>query len=420
MNVQNIPIGELNPYKNNPRKNDGAVDAVAASKAFGFKIPIVVDKDRTIICGHTRVKAAEKLGLSSVPAVVADDLNSAQIKAFRLADNKVAEIAEWDEDLLKVELDGLADVLDLDMGEFGFSFDDGPKPTEDVVEDDFDIAPPAEPRSQLGDIYQLCDHYVMCGDSTKLADVQRLMNGTQVDLLLTDPPYNVDYEGTAGKIKNDSMPDEKFRAFLTDAFSAADSVMKPGAAYYIWHADSEGYNFRTAARETGWKLRQCLVWVKSSIVLGRQDYQWKHEPCLYGWKDGASHHWYGGRRERTTVTAYDIMELSNKNKKELLQWIEEYLANGDEVDTSILYEKKPNVSHEHPTMKPVKLLARQVRNSTKEGDLVLDLFGGSGSTLMACEQLGRKCYMMEYDPRFVDVIVDRWEAFTGKCAKKIN
>lgn len=423
MDIKNIAISEIKPYKNNPRINDNAVDAVAASiSEFGFRVPLVIDKNNTIVCGHTRYKAAKKLGLTTVPAVIADDLTSAQVKAFRLADNKVAELSSWDDELLKIELNDLSDIIDLNMADFGFELDENQQPDE-VVEDDCDITPPAEPKAKLGDIYQLGDHYLMCGDSTKLSDVRALTNGTMVDLLLTDPPYNVAYQGKNKNkltIKNDDMDDNSFHDFLSAAFSAANDVMKPGAAYYIWHADSEGYNFRSAAKLTGWKLRQCLIWVKNTIVLGRQDYQGKHESCLYGWKGGASHHWYGGRRERTTVTSCDIMELQNKNKKELLQWIEEYLANGDAVDTSILYEKKPTASHEHPTMKPIKLLARQVKNSTAKGDSVLDPFGGSGTTLMACEQLDRRCYMMEYDPRFVDVIINRWEQFTGKCVEKIN
>ena len=259
----------------------------------------------------------------------------------------------------------------------------------------------------------------MCGDSTSIDDVEKLMNGCKASLLVTDPPYNVNYEGTAGKIMNDSMDNDSFRQFLRDAFTTADVAMNDGAAFYIWHADSEGYNFRGACFDVGWKVRQCLIWVKTSLVLGRQDYQWKHEPCLYGWKNG-THFWNGGRKERTTITDFDIFELRDKNKEELLKFIEQYCCDNEDIETSIIYEEKPNKNADHPTMKPIKLLARSIRNSSKENDNVLDLFGGSGSTLITCEQLNRRCFMMELDPKFVDVIIERWEKFTGEKAVLIN
>lgn len=228
----------------------------------------------------------------------------------------------------------------------------------------------------------------MCGDSTVLEDVEKLMGGVQADMLLTDPPYNVNYEGKTKdklKIKNDKMDNDNFRQFLIDAFSNADMVMKPGAVFYIWHADSEGYNFRGACFDVGWTVRQCLIWNKNSMVMGRQDYQWKHEPCLYGWKEGAGHLWASDRKQ-TTVINFD----------------------------------KPTRNDMHPTMKPIPLFDYQIKNNTKGGDVVLDLFGGSGTTIMACEQNGRRGYSMEYDPRYVDVIVDRWEKFTGAKAVLLN
>jgi site-specific DNA-methyltransferase (adenine-specific) len=222
----------------------------------------------------------------------------------------------------------------------------------------------------------------MCGDSTSVTDVEALCGGRQMDLLITDPPYNVNYEGGTGmKIQNDNMEDEKFRQFLRDAFLTADTVMKPGATFYIWHADSEGYNFRGACHDIGWNVRQCLIWVKNSLVLGRQDYQWKHEPCLYGWKDGAGHNWYNDRKQ-TTVLEFD----------------------------------RPSRSAEHPTMKPVSLFDYQIKNSSKKGDAVLDLFGGSGTTIVCCEQNGRDAYLMEIDPKYTDVIIDRYEKLTGDKA----
>lgn len=385
MNITNIPLKNLKPYENNPRKNDDAVKYVAESiKEFGFKVPIVIDKNNVIVAGHTRYKAAKKLKMSEVPCIIADDLTDEQIKAFRLADNKVAEKAEWDFDLLNAELD---DIIDLDMELFGFE-DALQDDAEEAVEDEFEVELPPEPKSKLGDIYQLGNNRLMCGDSTVLEDVEKLMGGEQADMLLTDPPYNVNYEGKTKdklKIKNDQMGNDNFRQFLTDAFSNADMVMKPGAVFYIWHADSEGYNFRGACFDAGWTVRQCLIWNKNSMVMGRQDYQWKHEPCLYGWKEGAGHLWASDRKQ-TTVINFD----------------------------------KPTRNDMHPTMKPIPLFDYQIKNNTKGGDVVLDLFGGSGTTIMACEQNGRRGYSMEYDPRYVDVIVDRWEKFTGAKAVLLN
>jgi site-specific DNA-methyltransferase (adenine-specific) len=385
MNITNIPLKNLKPYENNPRKNDDAVKYVAESiKEFGFKVPIVIDKNNVIVAGHTRYKAAKKLKMSEVPCIIADDLTDEQIKAFRLADNKVAEKAEWDFDLLNAELD---DIIDLDMELFGFE-DALQDDAEEAVEDEFEVELPPEPKSKLGDIYQLGNNRLMCGDSTVLEDVEKLMGGEQADMLLTAPPYNVNYEGKTKdklKIKNDQMGNDNFRQFLTDAFSNADMVMKPGAVFYIWHADSEGYNFRGACFDAGWTVRQCLIWNKNSMVMGRQDYQWKHEPCLYGWKEGAGHLWASDRKQ-TTVINFD----------------------------------KPTRNDMHPTMKPIPLFDYQIKNNTKGGDVVLDLFGGSGTTIMACEQNGRRGYSMEYDPRYVDVIIARWEKFTGEKAVLLN
>ena len=299
MNIINKLLTEIKPYEKNPRKNDGAVQYVAASiKEFGFKVPIVIDKDGVIVAGHTRYKAAKKLGLNEVPCIVADDLNEEQIKAFRLADNKVAEKAEWDFDLLSSEMD---DLFDFDMTVFGFEVEE--EETE-VVEDEFEAEVPEEPYVKLGDVWQLGRHRLMCGDSTSIDNVEKLMGGALADLLITDPPYNVDYEGKTKdslKIENDNMDDASFRQFLVDAFSNADAVMKPGAVFYIWHADSEGYNFRGACRDAGWTVRQCLIWNKNTMVMGRQDYHWKHEPCLYGWKEGAGHLWASDRKHRSAL-----------------------------------------------------------------------------------------------------------------------
>lgn len=416
MEIITKQLKDIKPYGKNPRKNDEAVEYVANSiKEFGFKVPIVIDKDGVIVAGHTRYKACKILGLTEVPCIIADDLTEEQIKAYRLADNRVAEKSEWDIDLLSGELD---DILNIDMAQFDFDLSENIEETE-VVEDDFDGELPEEPKSKLGDVYQLGNHRLMCGDSTNIKSIEKLMDGKEADLIVTNPPYNVDYEGgtkEALKIVNDKMDNDSFGQFLKDAFIAADNVLKKGGVFYIWHVDSEGYNFRGACFDVGWKVRQCLMWVKSSIVMGRQDYQWKHEPCLYGWKDGDAHYWKGGRKERTTITGFDLFELRDKNKEDLLKFIEKQWCDSEEEETTIIYEDKPQRNGEHPTMKPIKLLSRQIVNSSKMNDIVLDMFGGSGSTLIACEQLNRNCYMMEFDPKYVDVIINRWEQFTGQKA----
>ncbi len=386
LKIEYIDIDKLIPYINNPRINDNAIDKVAGSIAeFGFKNPIIIDSENVIVAGHTRMKAARKLGLEEVPTIKVDDLTDAQIKAFRIADNKTAEFAEWDMELLGIEMEDLGDMFT------GFSddeFDDIMGTYDGVQEDDYEIEVPDNPKSKLGDIYQLGRHRLMCGDSTKKEGVERLMGGARADLFLTDPPYNVDYTGgtkDALKIENDKQDDASFRQFLVDAFAAADSVMKAGAVYYIWHADTEGYNFRGACLEVGWKVRQCLIWNKNSMVMGRQDYHWKHEPCLYGWKDGAGHLWASDRKQ-TTILSFD----------------------------------RPSRNAEHPTMKPVLLFDYQIKNNTKAEDVVLDTFGGSGTTLIACEQNGRNAYLMELDPKYVDVIINRWEELTGEEAVLIE
>lgn len=342
----------------------------------------MVDKDNVIIVGHTRYKAAKKLGMDKVPVVVASNLSDEQVRAYRLADNKTGELTDWDMSLLD---DELGDIADIDMSDFGFNLDLDDDEVE-VQEDDFDEEVPEEPKSKLGQIYQLGRHRLMCGDSTKPEDVKKLVGGVRCDLLLTDPPYNVGYVGQDGMtIKNDRQEDDKFYKFLFNAFSAAKDNLKQGASFYIWYSSSEMVNFTNAANNSGLSVRENLIWEKNNIVLGRQDYQWKHEPCLYGWVEGGSHSWYSDRKQ-TTVMHFD----------------------------------KPQRADLHPTMKPVALFDYQIKNSTKSGDVVLDLFGGSGTTIMACEQDGRNACVMEYDPKYVDVIIKRWEDFTGKKAELIE
>lgn len=386
-------VDRLKPYERNARTHsDAQVAKIAASLVeFGFTNPILVDSSDGIIAGHGRLMAAKKLGLSEVPVVVLDYLSDAQRRAYVIADNRLALDAGWDEDMLAAELAELqAEGFDLELTGFDESEIDDllageAEPTDGLTEDDAVPEARPDPVSKPGDVWVLGGHRLMCGDSTSIEAVEQLMGGKQADLLLTDPPYNVAYEGKTADaltIENDSMADDDFRQFLRDVYATADAVMKPGAVFYIWHADSEGYNFRGAAHDVGWQVRQCLIWNKNSLVLGRQDYHWKHEPCLYGWKDGAAHYW-GNDRKQTTVMDFN----------------------------------RPSRNGEPPTMKPVDLFWYQIDNSSKRGDVVLDLFGGSGTTMIACEKSGRYSRLMELDPKYCDVIVRRWQEFTGKAAK---
>ena len=383
-------VSELIPYARNARTHsDEQVARIAASiKEFGWTNPILIDCESGIIAGHGRVLAARKLGLEKVPTIELSGMTDAQKRAYILADNKLALDAGWDEELLRLEFEELrGGVIDLELT--GFSLDEindilGQDDLSTNVEEQELPEPPIDPVTKVGDVWILGDNRLLCGDSTSPEDVSRLMGGDLADLWLTDPPYNVAYQGKtkdALTIQNDEMDDESFRRFLVSAYSAADSVLKEGGAFYIWHADSEGFNFRGACRDVGWKVRECLVWVKNAFVMGRQDYQWKHEPCLYGWKEGASHNWYS-----------------------------------DRCQTTVLEFARPNRNGEHPTMKPVELFRYLIANSTRKGQVVLDSFGGSGTTLIACENIGRKACLLELDPVYCDVIVKRWQNLTGQKA----
>lgn len=429
LNITTKKLTEIKPYEKNPRKNDQAVDAVAESiKQFGFKVPIVIDKNGIIVTGHTRYKAAKKLGLAEVPCIVAGDLNDAQIKAYRLADNKVAEIAEWDEELLWNELQELAD-MDVSMDVFGFEPFDIEDDDVEAEEDYYEPELPEQPRAKRGDIYQLGSHRLMCGDCTDENDVDALTEGEEMDLCVTDPPYNVNYGDKASMLEdydkghrntnhilNDHMENNEFYNFLYDFYTQMLRSLKAGGAFYIWHAESEGVNFRVALQDAGGQVRQCLIWNKNALVLSRQDYHWKHEPCLYGWKDGAGHYFIDDRSQTTVFEdKIDVDKLTKEEMKQILKDIFE-----DKVSTTVMNEAKPTVNDLHPTMKPIKLIARLVKNSSRKGEKVIDFFGGSGSTLIACEQLGRSCYMMELDEKYCDVIIDRWEQLTGEKAIKIK
>ena len=422
MEIEYREIGSITPYDRNPRRNDQAVDAVAESiEEFGFKVPIVVDSEGTIVAGHTRFKAAKRLGMQVVPVIVADDLTPEQVRAFRLADNKVAELADWDWDLLADELEGIETI---DMEAFGFDADFDIETGEPEAEDDgYEVDPPEEPESRLGDVYRLGDHVLVVGDSTDPDTIAKAMDamgeGLDADLLLTDPPYNVDYEGGTNdrlKIKNDAFDDEdSFADFLTDAFTAAMQRVRQGGGFYVWHASTTVGSFLEACRRAGMQVRQTIIWNKSIFSLGRQDYQWKHEPCLYGWKDGAAHY-FTEDRTLSTVWSDEEWDPAKAKKQELVEFAQRALK---ALEPDVWDCEKPSRSALHPTMKPIPLMARAIVNSTRKGDIVLDPFGGSGSTLMACEQMGRRCATVELDPRYADVIIDRWEQYTGREAEKI-
>ena len=400
MNIEQVKIDKLIPYARNSRTHsDAQVAQIAASiKEFSFTNPVLIDETGSIIAGHGRVMAARKLAITDVPCVRLTHLTEAQKRAYIITDNKLALNGGWDDEMLAVELTDLKDMgFDLDL--IGFSTDEieallAPTGTEGLTDEDAVPEVPEAPVTVLGDVWLLGKHRVMCGDSTSIDAVEKLMAGGGADMLLTDPPYNVAL-GVAPvhqskktnrrvdglTIINDDLSDDAFRQLLRDAFTTAATAMKPGAVFYIWHAASEGYNFLGACKDAGLQVRQCLIWKKSSLVMGRQDYQWKHEPCLYGWKDGAGHLWASDRKQ-TTILEFD----------------------------------KPHRNDVHPTMKPVGLFEYQMLNNTKGGDIVLDLFGGSGTTIIAAEKNGRYGYLMELDPKYCDVIVQRWQEFTGQTA----
>lgn len=392
MNIQKINIEKLKAAEYNPRKDlkpeDEEYQKIKRSiLEFGYVAPIIVNADMTVIGGHQRLKVLKELGYKEVECNIVD-LDKTKEKALNIALNKIT--GEWDNSKLEELLAELKET-DIDMDMTGFTFDEVDNILKDIEgskEDDFDLDQALneieEPITRPGDIWILGKNRLMCGDSTQKEQVMRLMDKQDADMLLTDPPYNVDYEGKtvdALKIENDNMTSTEFYNFLLDSFRNMFEVTKCGSSVYVFHADTEGLNFRNAFNAVGFKLAQCLVWVKNTFVMGRQDYQWRHEPILYGWKEGAGHYFINDRKQ-STVLEFD----------------------------------KPTRNAEHPTMKPIDLLVYLIKNSSKENDLILDLFGGSGSTLIAAEQIKRRCYTMELDPKYCDVIVKRWELLTGEKA----
>lgn len=431
MKIEHRPVAALIPYSGNARTHpEWQIAQIAASIAeFGFCNPILVGPDGVIIAGHGRLLAAQMLGMADVPCIELGHLSEAQRRALVIADNKIAENAGWDEELLRAELIALqVEGVDLDVLGFGedelaelLALGEVEAEQDDHADPEFVPAAPEEPISRLGDVWILGKHRVMCGDATDAEAIGALCAG-HVHAVWTDPPYNVAYEGSAGSILNDDMPTEDFRRLLLMAFRAAHHQLRPGGPIYVAHADTEGLTFRAAFRDAGFKLSGCLVWVKPSLVLGRSDYQWRHEPILYGWKPGAAHQWYGGRDKTTVRERAGVgLRAMPDGSIQLDVGDQTVVITGENlsmqtVDGSVLRFEKPSRNAEHPTMKPVELILEMLENSTRPGQVVLDPFGGSGSTLIACHRSGRRARLMELDPKFCDVIVDRWQAVTGQKA----
>lgn len=422
------PIDQLSPHPRNPRTHSPEqVSELAASMVeFGYTAPMLVDDGYTILSGHGRWAAARLLGLTHVPVIVLDGLSEAQKLAYVLADNQLALNADWDDGELRDALQWLRE-QNYDLTVVGFAPSELAKlleaPKDDSGADpDAAPAPPELPVSRRGDLWLLGNHRVLCGDSTNAADLTRVLNGGAADAVWTDPPYNVDYEGAAGGMKNDAMPEAAFASFLAAAFGAVAAHMKAGSPIYVAHPDTGGLVFRKAFADAGFKLASCLIWRKNSLVLSRGDYHWQHEPILYGWKSGGKHRFYGGR-DKTTMLEFGGAAFQQVSPTEWQIVLGEttLLIRGQDLTVvplagTLFFEAKPASNVAHPTMKPIALIARMLGNSTRRGHRVLDPFGGSGSTLIACESLGLKAHLVEIDERYVDVIVKRWEDYVDRSA----
>ena len=410
-----VRIADLKPYDKNARTHSPKqIDQIAASlKEFGFTNPLLIDQDNGLIAGHGRLAAATKAGWKTVPAVRLTGLTEQQKKALVILDNKLPENAGWNSQILAEELQCLSD-FGYDLSLMGFKpseLDALLAPTTGKTDEDASPAVPVNPITRRGDIWQLGTHRLLCGDATLIDDVEKLMAGKKADMVWTDPPYNVAIDGAAGKIMNDDMSSESFKEFLTAVFVNYFMVMKDGAVIYVAHADTERINFTQAFKDSGLKLSQVLIWVKQSGTLSRQDFNWQHEPILYGWKEGGKHY-FSGDFTKTTVIEDDL-DLKKMSKEMLVQLAEKLLQG---AKSTAIRHNRPTKSDLHPTMKPVALVREMIETSSIEGQTVLDLFGGSGSTMIACETSGRACNMLELDEKFCDVIVTRWQEFTGKDA----
>lgn len=443
--IERRELKDLRPAEYNPRKaltpdDKDYQDILNSIGHFSYVDPIIVNKDGTVIGGHQRITVLLDMGYTEADVVVVD-LSKSDEKALNIALNKID--GKWDElklrDLL-VELD----LGDYDISLTGFDnkeLDELIELTDyepEVQEDEFDSEQAYsdsvsgnQPLVKQGEVWQLGRHRLMCGDSTDINDVKKLMGGEMMDLIITDPPYNVNYEEKAAalneyrpnnngamEIANDLMEKEDFYSFLLKAFSNMEAFMREGAAVYVFHADIEGLTFRKAFDDAGIKLAQVLIWEKNNFVLGRQDYQWRHEPVLYGWKEGSKHYFVNDRTQDTVILEDDV-DFDAMKKPELVQYIKDMMHRYADM-TSVIYEKKPMSSSLHPTMKPLELVGKFMKNSSRKGWNVGDLFGGSGSTLMAAEQLGRNSYVMEYSEHYASVIIKRWEDFTGQQAVRIE
>lgn len=377
--------------------------------------PMVVNEDMVVLGGNMRLKALKELGYKEVPdewVKSAKDLTDDEIRRFIIADN--VGFGEHDWELLANEWDAA------ELADWGLDIPDLIDDEETVieaVEDDYEVPDEVQTDIVLGDLFEIGEHKLLCGSSTEIDTWSKLMGNKLADMVMTDPPYNVNYEGSTGlKIMNDKMGNESFYQFLYDFYTALGSYTKKGGAWYVWHADSEGANFRQAFKDSGLLLKQCLIWVKNALVMGRQDYHWKHEPCLYGWKEGAAHY-FTDERTHTTVIE-DKVDVNKLTKDQMKSMLKEILS--DKNKTTIINCDKPSRNDVHPTMKPILLLAPLIKNSSKEGELVCDGFLGSGSTMLASHQLKRVCYGMELDPKYCQVIIDRMKTFDPTLVVKKN
>ena len=387
--MEMVEISKLVPYVNNARTHspEQIIKLRSSLREFGFINPVIIDSKFNIIAGHGRVMAAKEEKMKEVPCVLVDYLTEAQKKAYIIADNKMALDAGWDEELLRVEIEELED-LDFDLGLTGFDESEladlfGDNKTAGVEDDDFDLSDALEKAAfvEKGDVWTVGRHTLMCGDATSKEDVDKLMDGKKANLVITDPPYGVSFKSASGlTIQNDSMKDDKFYNFLLISFQNMAEHLEKGGAAYVFHADTEGLNFRKAFVDAGFHLSGCCIWVKNSLVLGRSDYQWQHEPVLYGFLQNGKHYWSkNAGRSQTTIWNFD----------------------------------KPKKNENHPTSKPLDLLAYPIGNSSQENAIVIDTFGGSGSTLMACEKTNRICHTMELDEKYASVILRRYVEDTG-------
>ena len=428
-----IDINQLAQDQHNFNKGTkaGAKMMKRSLEQLGAGRSILIDKDGNIIAGNKTQQAAIEAGIKKVRVVESDGtelvavkrtdvaLDSKQGRELALLDNLTTQInLEWD----KAELQSISDEVGMCIEDWGVQLSDlpGAMPEQEVKEDDFDeTKDPVQTVCQPGDLWQLGDHRLLCGDSTKAEDIQRLMQGETAHLWLTDPPYNVAVKNSQGMtIANDNMASAEFRRFLDDAFRAANTVLADGTPFYIWFASQEHINFEQALNAIGLRVRQELIWNKNSFIIGRAHYQWKHEPCLYGWKGQSCRYFIDARNRSSVIQETEEINIDKMKKEEMRDLLRQILDD-HRIPTTVINEAKPQKDEDHPTMKPVRLFGYQVTNSSRAGEIVLDTFGGSGTTVVACEQLGRKARIVELDPHYCDVIIARWEKFTGQKAVKL-